>query len=30
VTSNTAGTDDFRARAKNPSTGEICGGKASF
>jgi hypothetical protein len=30
VTSDTAGTDDFRARAKNPSTGETCGGKASF
>jgi hypothetical protein len=30
VSSNPAGTDRFRARAVNPSTGEVCVGTASF
>jgi hypothetical protein len=30
VTSNTAGDDVFKARAKNPATGEVCRGSATF
>jgi hypothetical protein len=30
VASDGSGTDTFRAKAKNPSTGEICRGSASF
>lgn len=30
VASDTSGTDAFRARAVNPSSGETCVGKASF
>lgn len=30
VTSNGAGTDNFRARAVNPNSGEVCKGSASI
>lgn len=30
VTSNTAGTDHFKARARNPKSGELCVGRAAF
>ena len=30
VVANHSGTDDFRARARNLGTGEVCGGSASF
>lgn len=30
VTSDPAGSDTFRARAKNPSTDEVCTGRATF